>query len=433
MKNVHRKEPRPEESNISMGDTQEDNFKRTLRQAGVKGGLEDLIADVFFRRDSTDLIYLDKIMTQVGIPPNRRGMIITSWSGSQGIPMPEELKIEAEKTQGIKEEEKGNAPMFDLGEARKQLKTMFEMQQYKAMMDFFGSFSHGQQGPQVPMLNVGPPSPNRIPYIDPKTNEIKYIESQGVDPTMMMMLMMMQGQNKSDLPTELLKFQELRKALVPEGQSDSKINELKTDIIKQQAEWDKKTLEEKGKFEKWMMEFKNVLERSKLETEFNEKLNKIDQQLRDAQGKGDMVQEMQRFGELKKLLFSFAESEGMKKGAEEGGPKINWNEMLNRGFESMNKYFEAQANRPVMMQSVHEIPVNPNVPQTPEDFQRTLSAQEQAKYPQSYENNFGGVTYHGEPLYSPGQSDINPPQQGNLDANVRPRGSPGPKPGDEQK
>lgn len=379
---------------LNLGDTNEDAFKLILKKAGVKGGLEDLIAQLFFLKDSTNIYVLNDILTQAVVPPNRKKMIISAWSMSQGIPVPEDIMSELDRSsQGIFEQKKPaektqEEGIFDFSEMEKSMKQMFKMQQYNAMMDFFRNLNH-QNTPTMPTTT----QTRQVPMIDPNTGQMKIVETQGsMDPMAMMFMFMMQQQNKDPL-AELIKLQKATKIMGNDGSRDRDIHDLRLQMVQNNAEREKAAIEEKSKLEKWLTEFKNVLEKSKLETEFNSKLDKIQEQLKDARNKGDMMAELNKYHELKKVLTTFAETEGMKKGEGERSSGIDWQNLLGKGLDAMNSYLKAQENAMPQMVPVRDIPPGPMPSE--EELRRQLVEQEDKQHGEfDFENYFGGVTYN---------------------------------------
>jgi len=401
MKNTHGKGSKSHDD-LNIGDTQEDSFKNILRNVGVKDGIATIVAQMFFAKDPEDLEDMNDTMKTAGISPNKRKLAIKSWAIQMGLDIPDGMLNEFERDRDKKEVEKDEA-VFDMSFMKKQLKQMFEMQQYQTMLDFFKQNTQMQK--QQPSYPIGSPSSNTMPYIDPKTGELKTMEIKGgTDPMMLYMLLGMNKEHKEDFFESLIKYKTAMDKIAPPQPGGDKINDLRLELVKSNAARDRESVEEKAKFQNAMNDFKHILEKSKMETEFNTKLDKITEQLNNAHHAGDLQTEMEKYAQIKKMLQTFAETEGRKPG--ESG--VNWTELIGKTLQTMDGYF---ANQSRMTQPSVIVPMQlPPQNLTEEQLKEELQRQQEEKYP-SFEDNFVGVTYH------PPGTDINKQNQNITDAN----------------
>lgn len=423
--NVHRRIDREEQELGEKGQLQE-QFIRILRDSGVAPSRADVIARIFFRHNTNNLTELFDLMTTSGVSPYSKNLVMRDWSSLLGIELPDELMTDIERERketagSTRRPPKDEKPedIFDMSEMEKSMKSMFKMQQYRAMMEFFSSFNRPNAAPNGYAQS---PQATQMPYIDPKTGEIKTMQVQGgVDPMVFMMLMQQSNKKETDFTTELLKYEKLMRVMNPTrpNGNDKEINDIKLEMVRTNAERERKATEEKAKMEQWLNEFKHVLEKSKIETEFTNKLSRLEDQMKDARSRGDLSSELGKYQELKKVLTSFAESEGMKKGEGEDKGGINWGEMISKGFQTMDSYFQAQAQRPPAYVQMTEMPgAGPDM--TDEDLRRNIAAQENLKHPFDYENDFGGVKF------DPRTANLNRDDLNRTDNNASPGSSQGP-------
>ena len=386
MTNVHsgKKQQQPDDE-TNMGETQEGILKKYMKNGGVPPGLIDLITDVYFAGDISDLLALNRSMIKGGIQANRRGMIIEAWANSQGLIMPEELNplIESNKrAQGVQQEKKpeeSDDMMFDMSVMKKTMKTMFEMQQYKAMMDFFRGFTVNPNPMPIPQGQN-----SQIPYMDPRTGELKMMDIKpGMDPTAAMMMFMMnqnqKGKDKEDDLETLMRVEKFKKLMgMGGGQENSAISDLKMEMLKVQTSADKKTTDEKHKFDTWMNEFKHILEKSKMENELNNKIDKLSQEIQNSRGQGDFAAEISKYRELKDALLTFAKDEGLKGGGSTGN--INWQELVSKGIGAISDVAQAAAASGGARPPIRQVQSMPEVPESEEEMRRRLQLEEQNKH-----------------------------------------------------